>query len=327
MHRSSPSALLVAGVVLLLTACGTPASGEAAGAADGGEASVETRTVTGTTRGDVADVPVDPQRVVALWRTGSELADLGVVPVGALDGELLESELGPELYAAVADVPTVGTFEGVDVEEVISLEPDLIVGMDHGGLSIDYDELSEVAPVVVLPIEEPTDVWDNYPQLADVLGLSTDFAQRQAALDADLADLAAEHGERLGALEVTSLGAYEGTIWVDTSKSLSFRRLDEAGFGYNPAYTADPERYAEELSPEDLADLSSQDALFYDTGLDGTPTPDTAAVMQQPSFTGLPAVQAGRAFPLTSGTIYTFAAAEQQVSDLRAAAEVLAAQP
>jgi iron complex transport system substrate-binding protein len=303
---------------MLLAACGGDSDADAPGSAEPDAA--ETRVVESTFTDQQVEIPAEPQRVLALWRTGSELADLGVMPVGALDAEFNEEELGAELYAEYQDVPVVGSYEGVDIEQVIELAPDLIIGMDHGGLSIDYTELEEVAPTVILEIAEPTDVWDNYPTVAEVVGLSTDFDEKSAELDAELAAVADEFGDKLEGVEVTSLN-YADVLYADTSKSLTWRRIDAAGFDYNPTYTDDPERYATELSLENLPDLADQDIIFYEALPDGTPTPGFEQVLESASFKRLPAAQAGNVFPLATGTNYTFAGAHEQLADLRAAAE------
>lgn len=301
------------GLLLAVTACGS-------GSDPGAAAPAETRTITGTMNGDVTGVPVHPKRIVALWRTGSELADLGVVPVAALEGEFQESELSPAAYAKVKDVPVVGSFEGVSVEKVISAKPDLIIGMDNGGLKIDYKELSAVAPTVILKIAEPTDVWDNYPKIADLVGLATDYQQKQAALDTKLAAIATQYGSTIKPAKAVVLGTSEGAIYVDTSKSLTWRRLDKAGFGYLDAYATSPKRYVVELSAENLPSLAGADVIFYDADLTGKPTEGTDKLLEMPSFKRLPAVVAGNLFPLTQGVIYTFDAAEKQAADLAAAA-------
>lgn len=216
-------------------------------------------------------------------------------------------------------MPVIGTYEDVNLERLAELQPDLIVGMDHGGLTLNYEEIATVAPTVILPISEPTDVWNNYPRLADVVGVATPFAERQAALKASLTDLSAAVAAGAPGAEVTALGSSEGTIWVSTSKSLTHQRITEAGFHCNDAYEHDPERYVEELSEENIADLADQDIIFYSVEIDGTPTSDTQRVLDMPSFRELPAARAGHVYPLTSGVIYTFTAAEQQVADLRAA--------
>jgi iron complex transport system substrate-binding protein len=333
MRHARVAGLLAGALALMLTACGsdsddsatdepTAAPRVAEGCAEVPEVSEDsgTRTVTDTFTGDVEDVPTQPQRILALWRVGSELADLCVVPVGQLDGEFSEDEIDPATWDNYADVPVVGSYDGVDVEKVIELQPDLILGMDHGGLSIDYAELAEIAPTVILNISEPTDVWANYPQVADLVGRSTDHAAKAEAVDTQLAEIAAEFGDTLGDLEVTSLTASDQP-YVETSKSLSYERMERAGFGYNPDYTADPERYVTEFATEDLPDLADQDIIFYEVDSDGEPTAEMAPILEMESFKRLPAVKAGNVFPLATGTVYTFAAAQAQVDSLRAAAE------
>lgn len=316
MRSSRPLAAVLLVAAFALAGCG----GE--GSADTGEEekAPSTRAVEKTLLGTVEDVPVKPQRVVALWRTGGELADLGVTPVGGLQEEFLPEELDPEAFERVKDVPTVGTTEGVDVEKVIALEPDLIIGMDNGGLTIDYKELAEVAPTVILKVAEPTDVWANYPRVADLVGRTTDFEEKDAEIKAQLAEIKEEYGDKVGDLETTSVSSFDGTIYVDTSKSLTYQRIDGAGFGFNPKYSDNPARYSEELSSENLASLADQDVIFYDATIDGKPTPGTDSLLEQASFKRLPAVRKGNVFPLTSGTIYTFPAAQGQVEDLREAA-------
>lgn len=315
------AAALAAGVALTLAACGSddqPAGG-------GADPPAATRTVTDTFSGQQVQIPAEPRRVVALWRTGAVLVDIGVTPVGQLDGEILPEELGAEAVAEVGQVPTVGTFEGVDVEKVIALEPDLIVGMDNGGLKIDYASLREVAPTVILKIAEPTDVWDNYPEVADLVGRSSDFATRDAQLTARLGKIKQAYGSAVGSLAVTALSTYEAAIFVDTAKSLTYRRVTAAGFGYNKTYSTNPERYVAELAAENVPSLDGQDAVFYEVDITGKPTPSTSKLIGSASFQRLAAVRAGRLFPLTSGVVYTFAAAEKQAADLEAAAKKLAA--
>lgn len=97
----------------------------------------------------------------------------------------------------MADLPTVGSYEGVSIEDVIALEPDLVVGMDHGGLSIDYEE-RRPTQVRILQIHEPTDVWDNYADLASLVGKSVDFEDARAALDARWPTSTPTQGRRSG---------------------------------------------------------------------------------------------------------------------------------
>ncbi|MFG3257916.1 ABC transporter substrate-binding protein [Streptomyces sp. NPDC048172] len=321
--RRTALAAVTAGALFALAGCGgsDSASDSGSGSGSGDAKSGGTRTVKDTLNGTVQDVPKKPKRVVALWRTGTELADMGVRPVAALEGEFLKEELGGKTFAKVKNVPTVGTFEGVDVEKVMEAKPDLIVGMDNGGLSIDYKELQDIAPTVIFKIKEPPDVWKNYPKLADVLGRSTDFNKRNAALDKSLAAVERRYGKKTRGAKAVHLSASAGSTWVSTKKSLAWKRLDAAGFGYLGTYTDKPKRYVEELSSENIPKLADADMVFYSVDLYGKTTPDMDKVLESESFKRLPAAKAGNVFPVTAGTIYTFPAGDRQVEDLKKAAE------
>lgn len=269
------------------------------------------------------DAPENPERVLALWRVGSVLADLGVVPVGALEGELAEEELTDEQWATVDDVPAVGTYEGVDIEKVIELDPDLIIGMDNGGLSMDYAELAELYPVRILDIAEPVDVWRNYETVADLTGTTSQFDEGQAALDERLAAIKTEYGAALAGVPVTQVNVTQGEIWLSTSKSLVYERLEAAGFDYNSALTDDPDRYVAPLTRENIPSLADQGAIFYQINYDGSVSPDVQSLLDEPAFKELPAVQAGMLFPVRGSTIYTFAAANAMADDLEAAAQAI----
>lgn len=311
--------VVASAAMLALSACGGSASSDDEAA----PAAAKTRTVESTFTGEKVEIPTEPKRIVALWRTGSELVDIGIKPVAQMDGEISADELGEDVFSKVSDVPVIGTYEEVDIEKLIAAKPDLIVGMDNGGLGLDYTDIKEVAPTVILKIAEPTDVWRNYTTIADLAGKSSDFDTKQAELDAKLEAVKAEHGDTLGKASVTALGTMGGEIWVDTSKSLLFDRITGAGFGYNPAYTDNPERYVEALTFENIAGLADQDAIFYDVDITGKASAETQKVLDEASFERLPAAKSGKVFPVTSGTIYTFAAAFKQVDDLAAAAAAL----
>lgn len=51
------------------------------------------------------------------------------------------------------------------------------------------------------------------------------------------------------------------------------------------------------------------------------PDPEIADLLESASFKRLPAVKKGNVFPLATGTVYTFAAAQDQVGDLADAAK------
>ena len=160
--------------------------------------------------------------------------------------------------------------------------------------------------------------------MAAVVGKSTDYDNRLAELDKKLEAIASEYGEGLADKPVTVVNSSMDKIWASTSKSLVYERLVQAGFTYNEAYTNNPARYVEEITAENLADLANQSAIFYQTDLVGTPLLGTDELRALDSYKRLPAVEAGLEFPVTSGVIYTFEAADKQVEDIRTAAKALA---
>lgn len=319
-RRLATLAAAAAATALLLTAC----SGSSDPAETGTTAATTAPEVDADFFFEAGDLPAEPTRVVALWRTGAELVDIGVIPVGTLDDEIRETELTPEQWESAQDVPTVGSFEGVDIEKIIDLDPDLVIGMDNGGLGIDYESIGELYPVRILKVAEPTDVWDNYETVAALVGRSTDFDKKVAELDARLADIQSTYGDALDGALTTSLSAMQGSVLVDTSKSLSYRRLVAAGFTYNPVYTDNPERYVTQLSLENLPSLADQKILFHSAALDGSVSPDVQALLDEPAFAELPAVTEGHLYPLRGSVIYTFAGADAMVDDLEAAAQAFA---
>lgn len=95
------------------------------------------------------EIPVNPTRIVCLGSYAPEdLVDAGVTPIGITETDL-------EGYASVykealKDVPTVGTFSEPDLEKIIELKPDLILAISVDWLVDSYEELSRIAPTVLV---------------------------------------------------------------------------------------------------------------------------------------------------------------------------------
>ncbi|OPA73523.1 ABC transporter substrate-binding protein [Paenibacillus selenitireducens] len=98
------------------------------------------RTVS-TIHGNI-EIPVHPQRIVAEEYLGSLIA-LDVIPVGA-PGLTIQNYYFKESLVGVADI---GDYGKPSVEKVVELNPDLIIT----GNGDNYDQLSKIAPTVVIP--------------------------------------------------------------------------------------------------------------------------------------------------------------------------------
>ncbi|MCV7056390.1 ABC transporter substrate-binding protein [Mycolicibacterium gilvum] len=133
---------LAAGAAATLTACGSEKPGTVAG-----DGSVTVTHAFGETR-----IPGPPTRVVSAGLTDADdLLTLGVVPIAVTDwfgGEPFGvwPWARPQLGAAQPAVLSLA--DGVQVEQIAALSPDLIIATDAGLDQDTYTRLSEIAPTV-----------------------------------------------------------------------------------------------------------------------------------------------------------------------------------
>jgi iron complex transport system substrate-binding protein len=122
--------------VLIISACGTAETSKIEEAAAPEDKKSETITYQSET-GPI-EVPADPQRVILLSGFTGNVIDLGVNVVG-VD---VWSKNNPTFEKEMKDVAEVSD---EDLEKIIELEPDLIIGLSN---IKNVDKLSEIAPTV-----------------------------------------------------------------------------------------------------------------------------------------------------------------------------------
>jgi iron complex transport system substrate-binding protein len=181
--------LTLFGITLLLMATGcqktepaetdavtaTTAPTQAAASAEGQDVQEEsgTRTVS-TVMGDI-EVPADPQRVVVNWYAGDMFAlDLNVV------GYYCWAHEAMPFYDKMMSTTAI---ENWDQEEVMSLDPDLIITYSED----DYKTFSSIAPVLVVPEGDLTSL-ERVLLIGEATGRSK---EAQAAVDTFETKLAA----------------------------------------------------------------------------------------------------------------------------------------
>ncbi|MFP7297154.1 iron-hydroxamate ABC transporter substrate-binding protein [Neobacillus niacini] len=120
---------------LIISACGTDTSKEKDTAAKDDKKS---ETITYQSENGPIEVPADPQRVILLSGFTGNVIDLGVNVVGAD----VWSKTNPTFEKEMKDVAEVSD---EDLEKIIELEPDLIIGLSN---IKNVDKLSEIAPTV-----------------------------------------------------------------------------------------------------------------------------------------------------------------------------------
>jgi iron complex transport system substrate-binding protein len=120
---------------LIISACGTDTSKEEENAAP---AEKKSETITYQSENGPIEVPADPQRVILLSGFTGNVIDLGVNVVGVDTW----SKNNPTFEKEMKDVAEVSD---EDLEKIIELEPDLIIGLSN---IKNIDKLSEIAPTV-----------------------------------------------------------------------------------------------------------------------------------------------------------------------------------
>ncbi|WP_371030830.1 ABC transporter substrate-binding protein [Pseudoclavibacter sp. JSM 162008] len=248
VHRRWTGALAAATVgVLALAGC---ASGDAA-AADGVMATPAEEgalPVTMTHAFGETTITEAPERVVTVgWATQDVVAAFGAVPVGIPEtwgGD--EEGYSPwfraeveELGGTMPEILNYSDAGDLDFEQVLALEPDVILAPHSGLTEVEYNRLTEIAPTVAYP-EKPwaSESWQSLVEIVgDSLGQPAKadeiIAQTQGQLDTvkeenpKFADTTFAYGLTL------SDGGTEAGIYIPTDLRVQF--LTDLGLQNTPA--------------------------------------------------------------------------------------------
>jgi len=243
----------------------------------------------------VTDVPGHPQRIVVLTNEGTEaLLAVGITPVGAV-----KSWLGDPWYDHIADdmadVTVVGEESAVNLEVLVALEPDLILGnkMRHEKI---YEQLSAIAPTVLS--ERLRGDWKvNMALYTDAAGAGEAGQAALAAFDGRVAKLHEALGDALkDKISIARFMAAQTRIYF--KDSFSGLILDEIGFA-RPTSQDKPE-FAEEITKERIPEFEGDRLIYftYETG-DGAADSQTADWTADPLWQNLDVVKAGKVYPVS----------------------------
>lgn len=233
--------------VLALTACGSSGPAREAG---------PTRTVKhamGETK-----VPMTPKRVVVLDTDKLDtMVSLGLAPVGAAQAQ--DSQKWPAyLGSALSATKTVGTLQAPNIEAIMALKPDLILGSKFRQAAF-YDKLSKIAPTVFT--ERVGVTWkENFLLDAEALGKKDQAAQLLSAYESRAKDV----GGRFSKVEVGIVRFMPTEIRMYGPESFSGIVVGDAGIA-----RPEPQRLADQqdkrfgkLSQENIAQADA-DVIFY----------------------------------------------------------------
>ncbi|MEH1833301.1 MAG: iron-siderophore ABC transporter substrate-binding protein [Nostoc sp.] len=175
-------------------------------------------------------IPIHPQRVVILHDFLLEDAlTLGVKPIGAPQIAVNNLYLDPLTAKGIVDVG----FFSTNIEKVLALKPDLILGSDVIQKDI-YELLSHIAPTVLVRIKSVQDWKGHLMQVATILG-KTERAQKVIAdYNSRILSFRATMGAKLSHTQVSIIGVggfSSGTLRILHREKDSFpiSILQEAG--------------------------------------------------------------------------------------------------
>ncbi|MEM7141785.1 MAG: ABC transporter substrate-binding protein [Actinomycetota bacterium] len=236
------------------------------------------------------EIPAQPERVVAVTGVADidALLAIGVVPVGA--GAYFPVSYAADFGFAPWNEEYWGVIPGflirpeINLEELVQLEPDLIVGQP-AAFGAAYDQFSAIAPTVVYSV--PSDWRHPIELFGEALGREVEAAAAIAALEAELEAAAERVPDDAPTLAIVSPTTENITIYTPDLGAGPAQTLEEIGF---PIVDVDGP-----LSYERIADLADAD---YVVVFDFTIGP-VDELLEDPLFVQLPAVQAGNVLRLT----------------------------
>ncbi|WP_028045308.1 ABC transporter substrate-binding protein [Cellulomonas sp. URHE0023] len=264
-------AVAVAAATLALAGCSAdaaPSTDETAGAADDGAFPVTLTDALGE-----ATIDSKPERIVTIgWAAQDVVAALGTTPVATTDftwgsvdkylpwfQERVE-ELGGELPEIVRTTDA----EEIDFDQVLSLEPDLILAPHSGITENEYKRLSDIAPTVAYAEAPWTSDWQELTRtIGKALGQVDDAEALIEATNAEITAQADAHPEFAGVPFTYGWYLSDGATAVDlyVPQDPRVQLMEQLGFVSSPQVVAlgkVTEGFFGSVSLEELSSVESQ---------------------------------------------------------------------
>ena len=184
---------------VLMAALGVGLAGRFVSSVDAqGTPEPEAARVVSTIHGDVT-VPADPARIVAVnFPSVLALLDLGVMPVGI-------TSYVPALPPGYPDLSGIAVIDNemgeIDLEKIISLQPDLIVGSDWADpaeQALPYDDLAAIAPTAIFEWQTAAGNWEaEAAGVAEAIGKTAELDALRKHYEDHAATVRSTYGEQL----------------------------------------------------------------------------------------------------------------------------------
>ena len=236
----------------------------ASGVAQTNAGSGATHSVTDA-RGRTVEIPETPRTVVTLSEPTTDAAfAVGVVPVGATAARGQTTSLAGYLPPAAADVVTVGQLGTPNLEQIVALDPDLIL---TDGTAINdevlIDKLQAIAPTLWVGEAGNTDWKAGLRLVGAALGKS-DVAEVYASnFDAEAERVRQELGENASAeISIVRWGLSTGAFLPQST--FPAKVLADLGLRRPPAQEIEGDGHSQQVSAENVAVLDG-DWMFFCT--------------------------------------------------------------
>lgn len=256
-----------------------------------------------------ATIESEPERVVTVGYADSDVAlSLGVVPIASEKITWGGTEAGSTVWfdEALAEIDgaeppqRLDTTDGIPVDEIIALEPDLVLGTNSGLTQKDFDKLTKAGiPVVAYPGEMWFTSWQESLELAGKALGRSDVAEDVIG---DTEQLIADTAEAYPQLDGATI-AYTYLNPADTSQIGIYSaeenrpRLLEALGVETPAIVeevSEPGVFYTTISAERAKDLEA-DALLTDA----ESQEDIETIASDPLLSQIPAIASGHWYAST----------------------------
>ncbi|MBD0269670.1 MAG: iron-siderophore ABC transporter substrate-binding protein [Cyanobacteria bacterium Co-bin8] len=235
------------------------------------------------------------------------------------------SGLVGHLEEHLVGVENVGQAGEPNLESVLALKPDLILGLDHHqGI---YGQAAQIAPTVLFASEHSGQWKERFKRVGEALGQAEAVEQTMDAYYARLADFKAQMGEHLQGLKVSVVRIYPDTINLYLRDSFSGTVLQDAGLSRPAAQDIGAEEATARFDnpiqtsiSQELLGQADGDVIFLWTGENTAEAAETAqeklqTLQQDPLWQQLKAVQQGRVYVVPSYWIGSGAVAANLVID------------
>lgn len=248
-----------------------------------------------------------PEQVVTVGLTEQDyVLALGVMPLACREWfGGYPGGLWPWAQEAAGDapLPQVLPVTELDFEQIVTLEPDLILGVNSGLTAEEYDTLSQIAPTIAQPSEYADfgAPWEVITRtVGQALGRQEEAERLIPDIEARFEQARREHPAFGGATALLAAVVYDGSIYI-YAEGPAPRFLTDLGFAL-PSGAASlfsgQDRPPVQLSSERLAVLDEADVLVL-----GVYGEEGGAILDDPLYQALGVAREGRTVVLPEASL------------------------